>query len=134
MRRIRSFFGRIFLLFLFITVCILLIKIKVNGTVTVLSLHDYKYFLPVLLLLPLSHLIWGKMVSQTYSLDSFEFHKWEKRLSSYGAMAIVNEPLKKVYKVPFSKVLVPAHITLEWHPTSVVVTAPKRVFYDFNDI
>lgn len=133
MKNFKSLIGRVLTLFLIVTVCILLIKLKINGSITALTLHDYKFFLPMMLFIPLSHLIWGRMICQTFDLESFESQKWERLLNSYGATTIVNDHTKKVYKVPFSKLLMPAQISMEWRSASVVITAPKRVFYDFGD-
>lgn len=132
MRNLKMFLFSSISIALICTIIVFLVNIKVRNGIMSMEIKDFIYFLPVLILLPLSHLLWGSYVQYSDDLSHFNELDWDKTLKKFSVTALSSSNLKKVYKIPFIKMLFPAEITVAYKETRVIITAPRRVIYEYR--
>ena len=113
-------------------IAVVFIDMKVYGKITSLSLSDFKQFLPVLILLPLSHFIWGRYITHNFEADKFNNEKWNGVVKKYNVKELLNDDTRKVYKIPFYKFLFPSKIIIETIESKIIITAPYRIIYEYK--
>lgn len=113
-------------------VAVTLMNLKIYGKVISLNYNDFKYFIPVLTLFPMSHFIWGRYITQKFEIEKFDNENWNRVVIKYNAIELLNDETRKVYKIPFYKFYFPSKINIEIKESEILITAPNRLLYDFK--